>query len=98
MATTMTTSELSRATGVPGATLKLWIKKGHLRPAVRAWGQGDQHVHDENTIAQVRAIQAIREWFGDGCAADAAIMLAVPQVNRHTQKIQIPAHELSLVG
>jgi predicted site-specific integrase-resolvase len=92
----MTTSELSKATGVPVSTLKSWIAKGHLRPAVRAWGQGDQHVHDENSAAQVRAILVIREWFGDGLAARAVIEQAIPHVKTGTARIRVPAFELAL--
>ena len=62
----MTTNELSKATGVPVSTLKLWITKGHLRPAVTAYGTGDRTMFSDDNVAQVHAILRIREWFGDG--------------------------------
>jgi DNA-binding transcriptional MerR regulator len=52
----MNTSELSRETGVPISTLKLWVRHGHLRPAATGLGTGDRHESDETNVAQVRAL------------------------------------------
>src|SRR5690242_21532354 len=93
----MTTQELSKATGIPVGTLKLWVTKGHLRPGVVAWGTGDRHVFDDNAIAQVRAILAIRKMFGDGEAARLVIEQAVPQVRTGTPRIRIPEVELAFL-
>jgi len=94
----MTTNELSKATGVPVSTLKLWIAKRHLRPAVTGYGTGDRHMFSDDSITQVRAIVLIREWFGDGHAARLVIEEAIPQVRIGTPRIRVREFELALTG
>jgi hypothetical protein len=85
----MTTGELSQATGVPASTLKVWCREGFLRPAMSGYGRGEAHYFDEHAIAQVRAIVAIREWFGDGRAARVVLASVVQQVKQGTPQIRI---------
>jgi len=85
----MTTAELSQATGVPASTLKQWVREGILRPAMAGYGRGDAHHFDEHNVAQVRAILAVREWFGDGRAARIVLLESVPQVRRGSSQISI---------
>ena len=94
----MTTTELSKATGVPVSTLKLWVSKGHLRPAIMSYGTGDRHVYSDDAVAQVRAILIIRDWFGDGHAARLVIEKAIPHVKAGTPRIRVPEFELALTG
>lgn len=94
----MTTTELAKKTGVAPATIKLWVSKGHLRPAVTGYGTGDRHMFSDDSVAQVRAIVLIREWFGDGRAAREVIEEAIPQVRTSTPRIRVREFELALTG
>ena len=96
MTATLTMGDLSKETGVPTSTLKLWVAKGHLRPAVTSYGAGDRNLFTEDAIAQVHAILRIREWFGDGTAARRVIEQAIPQVKSGTPRIRVPEFELPL--
>jgi DNA-binding transcriptional MerR regulator len=84
----MTTGELSQTTGVPTSTLKVWVREGILRPAMAGYGRGDAHHFDEHNVAQVRAILAVREWFGDGRAAR-VVLASVRQVRQGTPQFTI---------
>ncbi len=94
----MTTAELSSKTGVPASTLKLWVREGILRPAVTGYGKGrgNEHVFDDDNVAQAIAIAKIKELFGDGRAAHQALAEAVPQVRLGVPAIRFSAFELSL--
>jgi len=94
----LTTTELSKKTGVPPATIKLWVSKGHLRPAVTGFGTGDRHMFSNDSIAQVHAIVVIRKWFGDGRAAREVIERAIPLVKTGTPRIRVPEFELALTS
>ena len=96
MAELLTLPELSKATGVPKSTLLTWVERRHLRPAVSSFGKGDAYRFTRDAVAQVRAIAAIREEFGDGRAARLVIEQAVPVVRESTRTIRIPTFELAL--
>jgi hypothetical protein len=79
-ARTFTTTELSRETGVPVSTLKKWVQRGYVTPAIHSLGRGDAYAFTEDNAAQVRALTQITRDFGDGALARAVIERAVPQV------------------
>jgi hypothetical protein len=85
--THMTLGELSRATGIPPSTLKLWVSQGILKPARPGMGgAGDPHLFSEENAATALAIAEIRQALGDGSIArDAIAEIARQGLGGHRQ-------------
>jgi hypothetical protein len=91
-----TTAEVSRTTGIPVSTLRLWVSAGWLHPASPGDGRGTVHLFSEDNMAQARAIAEIKGLFGDGSAARQVIPELVPQVTRNTGSVRIRGFEVVL--
>jgi len=91
-----TTAEVSRATGIPVSTLRLWVSAGWLHPASPGDGRGTVHMWDEDNLAQARAIAEIKGLFGDGAAARQVIPEVVSRVTRDTGTVLIRGFALVL--
>jgi hypothetical protein len=93
----MLTSELSRRTGIPESSIKLWVSQGILRPAYPGRvGRGNGHEYSEDNVQQALAIQRVRAEFGDGAAARRTIAEAIPLVKAGVEWIDIPKFDLAL--
>jgi hypothetical protein len=82
----MTTTEVSKLTGVPRATLTKYVRQGVVRPRGLSWGTGDPLDWSEADVARVRAIAAIRHWLGDGKLAALAFE-QIPTVTASTRTL-----------
>ncbi len=87
----MTTTELSRLTNVPRATLNLWVSQRILIPLSTAYGTGDAHTFGPDAVTQVLAIQGIRQMVGDGQAADLLLPQVAERVRRGVRSFTIPS-------
>ena len=93
----MTSNEVAKLTGVARGTIARYVAEGLLRPrGGRSHGVGDPLFFDETDVQRLRAIVAIRHWFGDGKLATQAIELALPQVNTLTRSLVLTNVELPL--
>jgi hypothetical protein len=93
----MLTSELSRRTGIPESSIKLWVSQGILRPAYPGRvGRGNGHEYSEDNVVQALAIQRVRAEFGDGAAARRILAEVIPDVRVGIEVIEVLKFDLAL--
>lgn len=93
----MTSTEVSKRTGVPRATIAKWVADGLLRPrGGQSFGRGDALYFDETDVRRVQAIAAIRRAFGDGEKAREAISKTLPLLTADTATVRISEFALAL--
>lgn len=93
----MTSTEVSKRTGVHRGVIAAWVKSGLLRPSGgRSFGPGDPLHFDEADVVRVRALVALRRAFGDGELARIAIEQTLPLVSTSTTALRIERIEIPL--
>ncbi len=93
----MTSSEVSKRTGVHRGVIAAWVKAGLLRPrGGQSFGPGDPLHFDEVDVVRVRALVALRRAFGDGSLARIAIEQTLPRVTTSTTALRVERIEIPL--
>jgi len=85
----MTSSEVSKRTGIPRGTIAKWVNEGLVRPrGGQSFGPGDPLYFDEADVARLRALAAVKRAFGDGELVKTAIE-QLPTVTTYTTELRV---------